>query len=38
MLGLFFVLGLFLVLGFDTDDVVVDVVINVAEIVRTLKF
>ena len=30
-------LGLFLVLGFHTDDVV-DVVINVAEIVRTLKF
>ena len=34
---LLLVLGLFLVLGFNTDDVV-DVVINVAEIVRTLKF
>ena len=37
MLGLLRMLGLFLVLGFNTDDVV-DVVINVAEIVRTLKF
>ena len=37
VLGLLRMLGLSLVLGFNTDDVV-DVVINVAEIVRTLKF